>query len=272
MDILIRPKTQWWQFDWKEFWQFRDLLYFFAWRDLKVRYKQTVVGVMWALFQPFVTMIIFTIFFGNLAKVPSDGIPYPIFVYVGLLFWTLFSSGLSSASNSFIGNQNIVTKVYFPRVFLPITSLVTCVVDFFVASVVLVGMMAWYRFVPSVVGILFVPFLLLITFFTTFGIGLLFSSVNVKYRDVRFVLPFFIQLLMFLTPVIYPVSIVPIQWRWVLGLNPMSGVIDTARVVLLGVGQVDWFLLLISCLMSCVYCVIGYGYFRCVERYFADVI
>ncbi|OGL62926.1 phosphate ABC transporter permease [Candidatus Uhrbacteria bacterium RIFCSPHIGHO2_12_FULL_47_12] len=272
MDILIRPTTQWWKFDWKEFWQFRDLFYFFAWRDIKVRYKQTAIGALWAVFQPFVTMVVFTIFFGNLAKISSDGIPYPIFVYVGLLFWTLFSAGLSDVSNTFIGNQNIITKVYFPRIILTFTSLTTSIIDFFVACIVLIGMMIWYHFIPSTIALIFIPFLFVITFLTTVGIGLFFSSFNVKYRDVRFILPFFIQLLLFLTPVIYPVSLVSPEWRWVLGFNPMSGVIDTARVVLLGVGHVDWLLLSISMFVSVVYCLIGYGYFKGTERYFADVI
>lgn len=272
MEILIRSSNKWWQIDWKELWGFRDLFYFLAWRDVKVKYKQTVIGVLWAIFQPFITMIVFTIFFGRLAKIPSDGIPYPIFVYVGLLFWTLFSSGLSSMSDSFIGNQNIITKVYFPRVILPITSLFTSVIDFIVASTILGGMMIWYHYVPSFFGLLLILPLFVMTFLSTMGIGFFFSSINVKYRDVRFILPFFIQLLMFLTPVIYPISIVSAKWRWVLGLNPMSGVIDTARAVIFGVGNIDWSLLVISFASSVIYCIVGYGYFKSVERYFADVI
>lgn len=272
MEIVIKPKNKWWQFDWKEIWQFRDLFYFFTWRDVKVRYKQTAIGVLWAIFQPFITMVVFTVFFGGLAKMPSDGVPYPIFVYVGLLFWTLFSTGLSQASDSFVQNEKIVTKVYFPRVILPVSSIITSVIDFLVASLILIGMMAWYHYMPSPLGILLVPVLLVMTIFSTMGIGLLFSSLNVKYRDVRFVLPFFIQLLMFLTPVIYPVSIAPLGYRWLLGLNPMSGVIDTARSLLLGAAPINWSLLGVSVVSMLVYCIFGYFYFKKTEQYFADVI
>ena len=272
MELIIRPKNNWWELNLKEIWLFRDLFYFFTWRDVKVKYKQTAVGALWAIFQPFITMIVFTVFFGRLAKLPSDGIPYPIFVYTGLLFWTLFSTSLSHISNSFIENEKIVTKIYFPRIILPVSSIITNIVDFLIASVILVGMMFFYHYIPSLVGLVMIPVLLLMTIFSTLGIGLLFASLNVKYRDVRFVLPFFIQLLLFITPVIYPVSIVSSKYRWILGLNPMSGVIDTARVGILGTGQVDWLLLGVSLLSMFFYCLIGYLYFKKVERYFADII
>ena len=272
MEIIIRPKNKWWQFDWKELWFFRDLFYFLTWRDVKVKYKQTAIGVLWAIFQPFITMVVFTIFFGKLAQIPSDGIPYPIFVYTGLLFWTLFNTGLSGASNSFVSNERIITKIYFPRIILPVSSIITSIVDFFIASIILAGMMVYYGYVPSLVGILLVPILILITLFSTIGIGLFFASINVKYRDVRFALPFFIQMLLFITPVIYPVSIAPERLRWILGLNPMAGVIDSARVGILGVGEMDWLLLGVSVLSMAVYCLIGYFYFKKTERYFADVI
>ncbi|OGH84938.1 MAG: phosphate ABC transporter permease [Candidatus Magasanikbacteria bacterium RIFOXYC12_FULL_33_11] len=272
IEIIIKPKNKWWQLDLKEIWQFRDLFYFFTWRDLKVKYKQTVVGVAWAIFQPFITMVIFSIFFGNLAKMPSDGIPYPIFVYTGLLFWLLFSSGLSSVSGVFIANEKIVTKIYFPRIILPISSIITNIVDFFIASVVLIGMMVYYQYAPSIVGLLLVLPLILMSVFSVLGVGLFFGALNVKYRDVRFVLPFFIQILMFVTPVIYPVSVAPEKYKWLLGINPMSGIIDTARSGLLGIGNIDWTLLGVSAISMCLYCFIGFFYFKKVERYFADVI
>ncbi len=272
MELIIRPKNKWWQFDGKEIWQFRDLFYFFTWRDVKVKYKQTAIGALWAIFQPFVTMVIFTVFFGRLTHIPSDNIPYPIFVYVGLLFWTLFSTSLSQASNSFIANEKIVTKIYFPRIILPISSIITNVVDFFVALIILIGMMVYYQYTPSLLGILILPLLIVMTIFSTLGIGLIFASLNVKYRDIRFVLPFFVQLLIFITPVIYPTSIVSEKYRWILGLNPMAGVIDAARSGLLGAKPIDFALLGVSISSMVVYCILGYFYFKKVERYFADVI
>lgn len=272
MEIIIRPKNKWWQLNWKELWQFRDLFYFFTWRDVKVKYKQTFVGAAWAIFQPFITMIVFAVFFGRLVKVPSDGVPYPIFVYVGLLFWTLFSNSLAEVSNTFVANEKIITKIYFPRIILPISAILNNIVDFIIAMAILVGMMFYYGFVPTLEGLLVLPVLVLMTVFSTLGIGLLYGSLNVKYRDVRYILPFFIQLLLFITPVIYPVSIVGEKYRWVLGLNPMSGVIDMARSGLLGNNEMDWILLGASALSMFFYCIIGYLYFKKVERYFADVI
>lgn len=272
MEIIIKPKNKWWQLNWKEVWLFRDLFYFLTWRDVKVKYKQTVIGALWAIFQPFITMVVFTIFFGKFAKMPSDGIPYPIFVYTGLLFWTLFNSSLSAASSSFIGNEGILTKIYFPRIILPVSSIITNIFDFFIAGFILIGMMVYYHYTPSIVAVWLLPVLIFMTVFSTLGISLLFASINVKYRDVRFVLPFFIQLLLFITPVIYPVSIISQQYRWILGLNPMSGIIEAARVGILGVGNIDWQLLVVSALSMVVYCVIGFFYFKKVERYFADVI
>ncbi|MFA5127514.1 MAG: ABC transporter permease [Patescibacteria group bacterium] len=272
MEIIIRPKNKWWQLNWREIWFFRDLFYFLSWRDIKVKYKQTIIGALWAVFQPFTTMVVFTIFFGKFAKMPSDGVPYPIFVYAGLVFWTLFSSSLSHVSNTFMENERIITKVYFPRIILPASSIITNVVDCLIASLILFGMMIYYHFDISILGLTIFPVLITMTVFSTLGIGLFFSALNVKYRDVRFVLPFFIQILLFVTPVIYPVSIVSEKYRWILGLNPMSGVIETARVVILGVGQVNWQLLSMSVASMAVYCILGYLYFKKVERYFADVI
>lgn len=272
MELIIRPKNKWWQLDLKEIWFFRELFYFLTWRDIKVKYKQTFIGVAWAIFQPFITMVVFTIFFGRLAKIPSDNIPYPIFVYSGLLFWTLFSASLSHVSGTFLENEKIITKIYFPKIILPVSAVITNIVDFLIASLVLVGMMFFYNFTPSLSALLLLPLLVFMTIFSTLGIGLLFASLNVKYRDVRFVLPFFFQLLLFITPVIYPVSLVSDRYRWILGLNPMSGVIDTARATIFGTREVDWMLLAVSVASMLVYCVLGYFYFKMVERYFADII
>ena len=271
-EIIIRAKNKWWELDFKEMWQFRDLMYFLTWRDVKVRYKQTIVGAMWAVFQPIVTMVVFSIFFGRLAKIPSNGVPYPIFVYSGLLFWNLFSTSLSNITDAFLGNERMITKVYFPRLILPLSSIFTNFVDFLIAALVLVGLMFYYGYVPSLIGILILPVLIVMTIISTMGIGLLFGSLNVKYRDVRFILPFFMQILIFITPVIYPVSIVATRWRWILGLNPMSGVIDVARAGLFGQGEINFSLLAVSAVSMLVYTAAGYFYFKKVERYFADFI
>lgn len=268
---LIRPTKTFSFTDLREIWQYRELLYFFTWRDLKVRYKQTAVGVVWAVFQPFMTMVVFSVFFGRLLKAPSDGVPYPIFVYTGLLFWQLFSGALSETSNVLISNQSIITKVYFPRLVLPLSAVLTKFVDFAVATLILIGMMAYYGYIPQFSGVLLIPVLLMITFMASVGGGLFLAAVNVKYRDVRFILPFFIQLLLFLTPVIYPASIAG-NYSWVLALNPMMGVIQSARAGLLGTAPINWALLGISFTACAVLLVIGVLYFKKVERYFADVI
>ncbi|MBP9863836.1 ABC transporter permease [Patescibacteria group bacterium] len=271
METVIRPKKTISLEDFKEIWRYKELLYFFTWRDLKVRYKQTAIGVLWAIFQPFMTMVVFTMFFGNLLKVPSDGVPYPIFVYIGLLFWQFFSSALSDTSNVLISNQAIITKVYFPRLILPFSSVATKLIDFAIASIILIGMMVYYGYTPRPVGILILPVLISITFMASVGGGLFLAAVNVKYRDVRYVLPFFIQILLFVTPVIYPAGIVG-RYSWVLALNPMMGVIQTARAAFLGTAPINWTLLTLSSAASAILFVIGIIYFKKVERYFADII
>jgi lipopolysaccharide transport system permease protein len=268
---IIKPKKTFSLNDLREIWNYRELLYFFTWRDLKVRYKQTVIGAAWAILQPFITMVVFTVFFGKLAQVPSDGVPYPIFIYVGLLFWQFFSSALSETSSVLISNQAIITKVYFPRLILPLSSVITKFVDFAVASIILVGMMIYYGYVPHLAGFLLVPLLLLITFMAAVGSGLCLASVNVKYRDVRYALPFFIQILLFLTPVIYPASIAGTYSKF-LALNPMTGVIQTARAALLGTTPINWVLLGISSVTCIVVLIAGVIYFKKVERYFADIL
>jgi lipopolysaccharide transport system permease protein len=268
---IIRPRKTFSWNDLKELWQYRELFYFFVWRDLKVRYKQTMIGALWAIFQPFITMVVFSIFFGKFIKVPSDGIPYPIFVYTGLLLWQFFSSSLTETSNSLVANKNIVTKVYFPRLILPISSVLTKFVDFSIASIILVGLMAYYHYLPNLTGLLILPLLLLITFMAAVGLGLFLAAVNVKYRDVRYVLPFFIQLLIFVTPVIYPASITG-KYSWILALNPMTGVIKAARAAILGNAPINWLLLLISGVACLIMLIIGVFFFKKTERYFADIV
>jgi lipopolysaccharide transport system permease protein len=268
---VIKPKKTFSLQDLKELWQYKELFYFFSWRDLKVRYKQTVIGVLWAVLQPFVTMVVFSIFFGKLAGIPSDGVPYPIFVFTGLLFWQFFSGALSETSASLIGNQSIITKVYFPRLILPISSVITKFIDFLLGVVILIAMMLYYGYAPYIGGFLLLPLLLVITFFASAGIGLYLSALNVRYRDVRYALPFFIQILLFITPVIYPASIAG-KYSKLLALNPMTGVIQTARAALLGTTPVNWLLLGISAAACIVLFLIGIAYFKKVERYFADII
>jgi len=270
-EYIIRPKKIFSFQDVREVWNYRELLTFFTWRDLKVRYKQTAIGALWAIFQPFITMVVFSIFFGNLAQVPSDNVPYPIFVYVGLLFWQFFSGALSDTSNVLISNQAIITKVYFPRLILPLSSVTTKCVDFAIAAFILAGMMLYYGYAPSLASAAIVPLLLIITFMAAVGGGLFLAAINVKYRDVRFILPFFIQTLLFVTPVIYPASIAG-KYSWLLALNPMMGVIQTARATLLHTAPINWHLVSISFVACLALLVIGTAYFKKVERYFADVI
>lgn len=268
---VIKPKKLFSLRDLKEVWNYRELMYFFTWRDLKVRYKQTAIGALWAIFQPFITMVVFTIFFGGLLNVPSDGVPYPIFVYTGLLFWQFFASALSDTSNVLITNQSIITKVYFPRLILPLSSVATKFIDFAIASLILVGMMIYYGYTPNIIGILVLPLLLLITFMASTGLGLFMASINVKYRDVRYILPFFIQILMFVTPVIYPAGILG-KYSWILALNPMMGVIQSARAALLGTTVLNWNLVGLSLLATAVLLFIGIYTFKKTERHFADII
>ncbi|PJE73345.1 MAG: phosphate ABC transporter permease [Candidatus Tagabacteria bacterium CG10_big_fil_rev_8_21_14_0_10_40_13] len=268
---IIKPKKVLGIDDFKEIWRYKELLYFFTWRDFKVRYKQTIIGILWAVFQPFMTMVVFSVFFGTLLKIPSDNIPYPIFVYTGLLFWQFFSSALSETSTILISNQSIITKVYFPRLILPLSSVATKFVDFAIAAVILGGMMAYYGYTPQLASFLVLPILLVITFMAAVGGGLFLASINVKYRDVRYVLPFFIQILLFLTPVIYPASIAG-KYSWLLALNPMMGVIQNARAALLGTAPINWILIGISFAVCAVLLAIGTIYFKKVERYFADIV
>lgn len=271
-EYTIRPPKGLVDVNLPEIWKYRELLYIFAWRDIKVRYKQTFLGIAWAIFQPFMTMVVFTVIFGRLASIPSDGVPYPIFVYTGLLLWNYFSSALTSASDCLVSNGSIIQKVYFPRLILPLSTAVTPLVDFCFAFLVLIGMMVYFHYSPTLLGIIMLPVLLLITLLSASGLGFFLSSVNVKFRDVRFILPFFIQILLFVTPVIYPPSVISAKYRWIIDLNPMTGIISFARSTLLGRGTVDWTQLGISTLTGLIILALGIAYFRKTERFFADIL
>lgn len=271
-ELIIKYKKGWIPVDFKELWAFRELLYFLAWRDIKVKYKQTALGAAWAILQPFLTMVVFSMLFGKLAKVPSDGIPYPIFVYAGLLPWNYFSSALSSSGNSLVASSNLITKVYFPRLIIPASASLSGLLDFFIAFIILIGMMFFYHFTPSASGILMIPVLIFLTFLVAVGCGLWLSALNVEYRDFQYVIPFLVQIWMFATPVIYPVTLLPQKYQWLLALNPMGGVIEAFRAAALGHQPVNWNLLFISSGIGILIFVSGLLYFRRVERLFADVI
>jgi len=271
-EIIIKPKKGLASIDFRELWRYRELFYFFAWRDIKVRYKQTFLGAVWAILQPFLTMVVFTVIFGKLANMPSDNIPYPIFVYAGLLLWNIFSNSLTNAGQSLIGSVNLIQKVYLPRIIVPAASIIVTLVDFFFATLIFGGIMIYYRFMPNFKGLVLFPLLLLIIVTVSLGLGLFLAAFSVKYRDVRYASPFFIQLLIFLTPVIYPVSIVPRSYQWILALNPMTGAIQTFKTVFLGTGSIDWMILSISATASVVFLIIGLAYFLKTEKTFADII
>jgi lipopolysaccharide transport system permease protein len=275
--IVIEPSKGWVPIRLRDLWEYRDLLYFLVWRDVKVRYKQTVLGAAWAVLQPTLTMIVFTIFFGGLAGVGSDGLPYPIFSFAALLPWTFFAQGLTQSSNSLIGSQNLITKVYFPRLIIPIATVLAGVVDFVLAFAVLLAMMAFYGIWPGI-AVLWLPLLLALAFTSALGIGMWMSALNVEYRDVRYVVPFTVQIWLFVTPVIYPASSVTARLEsigvpgWVFGLNPMAGVVEGFRWALLGVDTQPGPLILASAAVSVLLIVSGAVYFRRMEQTFADVV
>jgi len=275
--IVIQPSRGWSSLGLRDIWVYRELLYFLVWRDVKIRYKQTALGAAWAILQPLLTMLVFTIFFGGLAKVGSDDLPYPLFSFAGLLPWTFFAQGLNQSSSSIVGSSGLITKVYFPRLVIPISSILAGVVDFAVAFVVLIGMMAYYGIWPGA-AVLWLPALLLLATVTALGVGLWLSALSVEYRDVRFVVPFFVQLWLFVTPVIYPASKVigKLAERglptWLYGLNPMAGVVEGFRWALLGRGSLHPTVLVASTLVALMLLLSGAFYFRRMERGFADVI
>jgi len=270
--IVIRPSRGWVSLNLRDLWEYRELLYFLIWRSIKVRYKQTVLGAAWAILQPFLTMVVFSVVFGRLAKVPSNGIPYPIFAYTALLPWQLFARALTESGNSLVANQRLITKVYFPRLVIPIAAVLGGLVDFGIAFVILLGMMFYYGIVPTA-AVLTLPLFLLLAIATALAMGLWLSALNVQYRDVRYAIPFLTQFWLFATPVAYPTSLVPERWRILYGLNPMTGVVEGFRWALLGseVGGIRP-LVILSALVVGLLLAGGLVYFRRMERTFADVV
>lgn len=268
---IIEPKKGWVPIDFKEIWSYKELFYFLTKRDIKVKYKQTVLGGLWAIIQPVFNMIVFTIFFGRLAQMPSDGIPYPIFVYAGLLPWTYFATAVSTSGNSLVGSANLITKIYFPRLIVPASASLAALVDFFISIIIMGLLMIYYQVLPGF-GILLFPFLVGLTVICATGVGLWLSALNVQYRDIRYIIPFLIQIWMFVTPVIYPISIVDKKYQWILALNPMGGVIKAFRASLIGHQPIDWILLSISTLIIFILFLSGLYYFRRMEKVFADVV
>lgn len=269
--VFIKPSKGWVALDLKSLWEYRELLYFLTWRDIKVRYKQTVLGAAWAILQPLVSMLIFSVFFGRLIKVPSDGIPYPLFAFAALVPWTFFANGLNLSSNSLISSANLLKKVYFPRLAIPLATVLAGVIDFILAFIVLLGMIVFYGVRPTV-NIVWTPLLLLLALVTSLGVGLWLSALNVKYRDVRYIVPFLIQIWLFSTPVAYPSSLLSEPWRTVYGLNPMVGVVEGFRWALLGANTAPGLMVLASSAAALLILVTGALYFRYMERTFADVV
>ncbi|MEQ8384402.1 MAG: ABC transporter permease [Coleofasciculus sp. A1-SPW-01] len=257
---------------WKDLWRYRELFYFLAWRDILVRYKQTIIGIAWALIRPFLTMVVFTIVFGKLAKLPSEGVPYPILVFAAMLPWQFFSNALSGCSNSLISNANLIAKVYFPRLIVPASAVIVSFVDFMISGIILLGLMAWYDFLPSW-RILTLPFFIIMAFAASMGAGLWLAALNVKYRDFRYIVPFIVQFGLYISPVGFSSTIVPQEWRLVYSLNPMVGVIDGFRWAILG-GDARIYVPGFLLSLGLVFGVLASGilYFRKVERTFADVI
>jgi len=267
---VIKPGKGWKSLNIQELWAYRELLYVLVKRDVKVRYKQTVLGALWAILQPLLTMAIFVLIFGRLAKMPSDGYPYPIFVYAGLLPWTFFAGAITNSSNSLVNESNLISKVYFPRLVIPLSSIGAGLIDFFLAGFILLLLMLYYGIGWSM-NLLAAPVLIMAVIFTALGVGTLLSALTVAYRDFRYVVPFTVQFWMFATPVVYPASLVPEKWQWLLFLNPMAGIIDAFRAAFLG-KPFDIVAISISFIVALCFFVVGIAYFEKVERRFADII
>jgi lipopolysaccharide transport system permease protein len=267
----ITPAHGWVALRIQDLWEYRELLYFLIWRDVKVRYKQTVLGVAWAIIQPVLAMVVFSIFFGRLAKMPSDGVPYPIFAFAGLAPWTFFVHGLNQASNSLVGGANLIKKVYFPRLVMPAAAVLSGVIDFVLTFMVLLGMMLYYGIAPSGRVVLIVP-LIVLAMVTSLGVALWLSALNVQFRDVRYVIPFLSQVWLFATPIAYPSSLLPEQWRTVYAINPMVGVVEGFRWALLGTGTAPGPIIVVSVVVALGLLVSGAYYFRRMESTFADVV
>lgn len=266
----IRATSGWRSLDFGELWSYRELLWVLTARDIKVRYKQTALGAAWALIQPFMLMLVFSLFFGRLARMPSDGIPYPVFSYCALVPWTFFSNALSNSSNSLVGSSHLISKVYFPRLIIPLASTGSWLVDFVIASLIVLGMMLFYH-IGFTWHLAIVPVLAIGTLLVALGVGTLLSALTVSYRDFRFLIPFLIQLWMFATPIVYPTSLVPAHWRWLMNLNPLAGLIEGFRCAFLG-RPFDFGAIAMSFAIGLVVFIIGIAYFEKVERRFADII
>jgi lipopolysaccharide transport system permease protein len=269
--LRIAPSKGWVPLKLKDLWEYRELLYFLVWRDIKVRYKQTALGATWAIIQPFFTMVVFAIFFGYLAKVPSDGIPYPLFSFAALVPWTFFANGLSQSSNSLVGSGTLITKVYFPRLIIPLASVFSGIIDFLLAFIVLLGMLVYYGLVPTI-NILWLPLFLLLALTTSLGVGLWLSALNVEYRDVRYIVPFITQFWMLATPIGYPSSLLHQPWRTLYGLNPMVGVVEGFRWALLGTNTAPGPIIAVSSAAALIILITGAFYFRRMEKTFADLV
>jgi lipopolysaccharide transport system permease protein len=268
--MRITPPTRWWILPFGELWDFRELVYFFVWRDIKIRYKQTAIGAAWAILQPFLTMLVFTLFFGRLAHIPSEGLPYPIFYYSALLPWMYFAASLQNATNTIVENQRLVTKVYFPRLALPLSAVLSGLADFGVSFLMFLAMLIYFRTRISA-AVIWLPVFLLLAVLTALGVGLWLSALNAMYRDVRYVVPFLVQFWMFASPVVYPSSLVPQKWRWLYGLNPMAGVIEGFRWSL-GRGNPPGRLVLVSTGVMILILLSGVAYFQKMETTIADVV
>jgi lipopolysaccharide transport system permease protein len=269
--IIIQGPGSTWDLRWRELWQYRELVYFLTWRDIKVRYKQTILGVAWAVIQPLFIALTLSLFLGKLAKVPSDGVPYPVFAYSAMVLWQLFAHALTEASNSLVGNERLITKVYFPRLVIPLSAVLGGLVDFVIAFIVLIPFLAFYRIVPTA-KVLALPVFAVLTVLISFGAGLWLAALNVQYRDVRYTVGFLVQVWFFATPVAYPTSVVPQHWQAAYGLNPMVGVVEGFRWALLGAGKAPGHLLAGSVAVMVLVLGSGLYYFRRMEASFADVI
>lgn len=267
----IEPSSRWRFLDLAELWHYRELVYFLTWRDIQVRYKQTAIGVLWVVIQPLASIIVFSLFFGKLAKIPSDGVPYPLFVFAALLPWQIFSRSMMESASSLVSDQNLISRVYFPRIIVPTATVMAALFDFAVTFVLFLLMMALYGIIPGV-QVLMLPVFILLMVATGLGIGFWLAPLNVEYRDVQYVLPFLTQLWMFLTPVVYPSTLIPEKWRFLYGLNPLAGVVEGFRWALLGVGPGPSAMLFVSAIVSVVLLISGIFWFRRRERTFADAI
>jgi lipopolysaccharide transport system permease protein len=269
--LHIKPQKGWQLIDLKEIKQYRDLFYFLVARDIKVRYKQTVLGGLWAIIQPFFSMVVFTLFFGKIARIPSDGVPYPIFNFTAMVVWTYFARAITGSGSSLIGSANLISKVYFPRIIIPVTPVLAGLLDFSIALIILIGMMFYFHIYPTAM-ILLIPLLVVLMMLTASGVGTVLAALNAKYRDIGYTTPFLLQLWMFVSPVVYPTSMIPEKYRFIYSLNPLSGVIEGFRSILLGTVPFPTQMVVYSGLFGLIVFIIGVSYFKQVERTFADIL